>query len=169
MIRPESWDDATYPGSTFTREHRARLIQRWSKGSLAIELDMQCEVRREQEDAERRRRYEAESEREGFGRWPDVEDEEGSAASAAHPPAASAPAQSTGGLRKGAQGSTRGTEGSWRLGRFSELLVQVPLSKIQDCKRQEREQTKAEKRKSYGDNTKGCIKRMSLIQSFFFC
>ena len=138
VIQLEPWDDAS---STFTEEHRAKLIRLWSKGPLAIEHDRLCQARREQKDAERRRKYEAASEREGFERWPDVEVEEGPAAPAAHaaltgrrhfckePPAPAAPAQSTAGRHfcEKQEGSRLCPDVSGSLGHFSKLLMRLPV------------------------------------------
>jgi len=170
VIQLEPWDDATFAGSAFTNEQRARLIQRWSKGPLAIEHDRLCQARREQKNAERRRKYEAASEREGFERWSDVEVEEGPVAPAAHvestrrrhffkePLAPAAPVQSTGGRRScdKQRESKCGPEVSGPLVQFSKLLMQLPVPRAEDWQRKHQEQVNAEKKTSYRDNTKGC-------------
>jgi len=180
VIQLEPWDDAS---STFTEEHRAKLIRLWSKGPLAIEHDRLCQARREQKDAERRRKYEAASEREGFERWPDVEVEEGPAAPAAHaaltgrrhfckePPAPAAPAQSTAGRHfcEKQEGSRLCPDVSGSLGHFSKLLMRLPVPRAEDWQMKHQKQVNAEKKNSYRDNTKGCATPACLLIGGDFC
>jgi len=179
VIKPESWEDATYPGSMFTKEHRTRLIRYWSKGLLAIENDRLRKARCQERDAEMRRRYEAASEREGFVRWSDVKVKEGLESAVAapaestgrlhlfnKPPAPAAPAQPLKLFEK-SQLSNCGTEFFGSLGRFSKLLTEQPLSRAQDWKKKHQQQVKLEKKKLYRDNTKGCATLP--LNSSFLC
>ncbi len=152
MIEPVSWEDATFPGSTFTKEHRASVIRRWSKGPLAIENDLMRQARYQQQEAEKRRKYEAASEREGFERWSDAEVEKGLE------PAPAAPSQPTGRRDRcqKSQQSRRGPQLAGSLGLSSESLIKLPLPRAEDWQKKHNKQIEFEKKKSYGDNTKGC-------------
>ena len=152
-IVPISWEDATFPGSTFTREHRARIIQQWSKGPIAVHNDRLRQAHKQAIDAKRRNEYEAASEREGFGRWPDVENENALEPERA---AAAAPVQPTASNCKAQQGSIRGPATSGSSVSVSELLLRLPLTRAQDWQAKHKKQDDMEKKKAYPDNKKGC-------------